>query len=102
MELIGGQLRCAVLRCPALSWVQPPRPGGENERWKLVKETRTPHLGPNGGGHIEMAQEWQSKEAQVLTHPADDACPVITVDDSELRGKGGKGPQSGDDKGWEG
>ncbi|GIL64939.1 hypothetical protein Vafri_18799 [Volvox africanus] len=60
--------------------------GGENERWKLVKETRTPHLGPNGAGHIEILQEWQSKAAELLTHPADDACPVTSVDDSDLRG----------------
>ncbi|GIL78647.1 hypothetical protein Vretifemale_8058, partial [Volvox reticuliferus] len=60
--------------------------GGENERWKLVKENRTPHLGPNGGGHIEISQEWQSKAAELLTHPADDACPVVSVDESDLRG----------------
>ncbi|GLI65105.1 hypothetical protein VaNZ11_008513, partial [Volvox africanus] len=60
--------------------------GGEIERWKLAKETRTPHLGPNGAGHIEILQEWQSKAAELLTHPADDACPVTSVDDSDLRG----------------
>ncbi len=71
------------------------RPGGENERWTLVRETRNPRLQPDGSGHIDIAQEWSSKEAALFTHPADDCCPVTTVGLDELRGGAGGGAGAG-------
>ncbi|KAG2494645.1 hypothetical protein HYH03_007161 [Edaphochlamys debaryana] len=59
--------------------------GSASDRWTLVSEQKVPHLGPDGGGHIDIQQEWQSKEVSLFTHPADDCCPTA-VGPEDLRG----------------